>query len=143
MRAIRLHQFGPPENLRLEDVDEPVAGDGQLRVVVEAAGVHVVDTRLRAGEAGGPFAPPELPSIPGREVAGRLESGERVVVHLGRAPHAGGYAEVGVADASSVHRLPEHVDAAEAVAMIGTGRTALLVLDEAQVTADDVVLVPG
>src|SRR5207249_3377809 len=81
--------------------------------------------------------------IPGREVAGRLESGERVVVHLGRAPHAGGYAEVVVADAGSVQRLPEHVDAAEAVAMIGTGRTALLVLDEAQVTADDVVLVPG
>jgi NADPH2:quinone reductase len=84
-----------------------------------------------------------LPSIPGREVAGRLDDGTRVVVHLGRAPHAGGYAELVAANASTLHELPDHVDAADAVTAIGTGRTALLMLDGVVITPDDFVLVRG
>jgi NADPH2:quinone reductase len=150
MRAIRLYQFGPAENLTFEEVPDPVPGAGQVLIAVEAAGVHLMDTALRQGTAGGgPVAPPTLPTIPGREVAGTVEAvgesvdarwvGKRVVVHLGPVP--GGYAERAVARVESVHEIPEHVSAAHAVATIGTGRTAMGILEQAALTAEDVVLV--
>src|SRR5262245_30003340 len=112
MHAIRLHEFGPAENLRYEEVPDPVPAEGQLRIRVEAAGVHLVDTVLRSGEyEGGPMALPELPTIPGREVAGTVDAagtradqdwvGRRVVAHLGMVP--GGYAELALTDAARAH----------------------------------------
>lgn len=150
MKTIRLHAFGPAENLRYEEAPDPVPGEGQVLIRVEAAGVHLVDTMLRSGAAGGgPIPVPDLPTIPGREVAGRVEAvgpetdaawiGKRVVVHLGPVP--GGYAELAVAKAESLYELPDHVDAAQAVAAIGTGRTTAGILSQAQLTAEDVVLI--
>ena len=119
-------------------------------IQVEAAGVHLVDTMIRAGTTGGsPIPVPELPTIPGREVSGRVTAvgpgvdpswiGKRVVVHLGMVP--GGYAELAVAKVESLYELPDHVDAAQAVAAIGTGRTTAGILNQAKLSADDVVLV--
>jgi NADPH2:quinone reductase len=67
--------------------------------------------------------------------------GRDVVAHLG--PASRGYAEKAVTDAARLHRLPPGVSPDVAVAMIGTGRTAMLVLDAAAITADDVVLIPA
>ncbi len=149
MHAIRLYEFGPAENLRYEQVPDPEPVEGQVRVAVEASGVHLIDTVVRAGTTGGPLTPPELPTIPGREIAGVVESigdgvdpdwiGRRVVAHLGIAP--GGYARRAVVAASSLHTVPDTSAADAAVTMIGTGRTAVGVLDVAAPTADDVVLV--
>jgi NADPH:quinone reductase len=150
MRAIRLHEFGPAENLVYEEVPDPVPAAGEVLIAVEAAGVHLMDTALRAGTAGGgPVPLPTLPTIPGREVAGRVEgvglgvdgswAGKRVVVHLGPVP--GGYAEKAVAKVESLHEIPDHLDGATAVATIGTGRTAIGILDQAALTSDDVVLI--
>ena len=138
MKAIRQHRFGGPEVLRFEDVADPVAGDGEVVIDVEAAGVHLVDTTIRRGEPFGPAGVVTLPMTPGREVAGRVD-GRPVVAHLGFA--SGGYAERAVAPLASVHELPEGTDPAEAVAMIGTGRTAMLVLGQAGIEPGDVVLV--
>ncbi|GAA1127211.1 zinc-binding dehydrogenase [Kribbella jejuensis] len=150
MKAIRLHAFGPAENLVYEDVPDPTPGPGTVLVDVEAAGVHLVDTMIRAGTTGdSPIPVPELPTIPGREVAGRVLGagpdvnpswiGKRVVVHLGMVP--GGYAERAVAKVESLYELADHVDAAQAVAAIGTGRTTAGILQQAQLTMEDVVLV--
>ncbi|WP_116947988.1 zinc-binding dehydrogenase [Jiangella endophytica] len=150
MHAIRLHEFGPAENLRFEEVPDPLPAAGQVRVAVEASGVHLIDTVLRAGQGGGgPLPLPALPSIPGREVAGTVDSagdgvdaawvGRRVVAHLGQA--GSGYARLAVVPVGSVHVLPDGLEPDAAVAMIGTGRTAVGVLDRAALTADDVVLV--
>lgn len=149
MRAIRQHAFGGPQELRLEDVPDPHPGDGQVRIRVESAGVHLIDTWIRRGEARGPFPLPELPMTPGREVAGVVDEvgrdvderllGRRVVADLGKAN--GGYAELALARVESVHVLPEGLDADHAVAMIGTGRTAMAVLEVAAPTADDVAVV--
>jgi NADPH2:quinone reductase len=49
MRAIRLHAFGPAENLRYEEVDDPEPGDGQVRIAVSASGVHLIDAAIREG----------------------------------------------------------------------------------------------
>ncbi|MFB6722238.1 zinc-binding dehydrogenase [Kribbella sp. NPDC056345] len=150
MKTIQLHEFGPAENLRYEDAPDPVPGPGMVLIQVEAAGVHLLDTFLRAGDfEDSPFTAPELPTIPGREVAGVVREvgpevddawvGKRVVVHLGMVP--GGYAELAVAKVESLYELPDHVDGVQAVAAIGTGRTTAGILAQAALTADDVVLV--
>src|SRR3954471_7064437 len=70
MHAIRLYAFGPAENLSYEEVPDPVPAEGQVRIQVEASGVHLIETMLRRGVGGGPPLPPELPMIQGAEVAG-------------------------------------------------------------------------
>ncbi|MFF8380792.1 zinc-binding dehydrogenase [Streptomyces sp. NPDC015661] len=151
MHAIRLHAFGPAENLTYEEAPDPLPGPGQVRVRVAAAGVHLLDTALREG-ATGPFpAPAALPTIPGREVAGTVDAlgegtdpswlGRRVVAHLGMNP--GGYAELAVTDAARLHALPDHLGEAEAVAMIGTGRTTLGILGFTELGPDSVAIVPA
>ncbi|MEU5278542.1 zinc-binding dehydrogenase [Streptomyces asoensis] len=151
MRAVRLHTFGPAENLRLEEVADPVPGPGQVLVSVEAAGVHLLDTALREGHQGPAPAPTVLPTVPGREIAGVVEAlgegtpdswlGRRVVAHLGFAP--GGYAERAVTDAGRLHEIPAGLDPARAVAMIGTGRTALGILQFAELGPGTVAVIPA
>jgi NADPH2:quinone reductase len=68
MHAIRLHAFGPPENLRYEQVADPTPGPGQARIAVAAAGVHLIDTALRAGRAMGPHAAVEARTTLGKTV---------------------------------------------------------------------------
>ncbi|WP_333766937.1 zinc-binding dehydrogenase [Streptomyces sp. IBSBF 2435] len=149
MYAVRLHAFGPPENLRYEEVADPVPGPGQVRIAVGAAGVHLVDTMLRAGKYGGPMALPDLPTVPGREVAGTVDAlgpgadpqwlGRRVVTHLGTVP--GGYAGLAVADTARLHAVPGGLDLPAAVAMIGTGRTTMGVLRLSALGPDDTAVV--
>jgi NADPH2:quinone reductase len=149
MHAIVLREFGPADNLRYEDVDDPSPGPGQVRIAVAAAGVHLIDTKIRTGIRMGPMPLPKLPDIPGREVAGTVDAvgdgveetwlGRRVVAHLG--PASRGYAELAVREVEHLHALPDDVREAVAVAMIGTGRTAMAILEVARITAADVVLV--
>ncbi|WP_328561188.1 zinc-binding dehydrogenase [Streptomyces coelicoflavus] len=149
MHAIRLHAFGPAGNLVLDEVEDPAPGPGQVRVAVRAAGVHLLDTSLREGIQGPTPALPELPTVPGREVAGVVDVlgegtpeswlGRRVVAHLGFAP--GGYAELAVTDLGRLHEIPANLDFAEAVAMIGTGRTTMGILQFADLGPGSVAVV--
>ena len=149
MKAIRQYEFGGPEQLQFEERPDPEPGSGQIRVAVAAAGVHLIDTTIRRGVQTGAFPLPVLPITPGREVAGAVDAigpdvdeswlGRRVVVHLGLA--SGGYASSAVANVADLFPLADHVDAAAAVAMVGTGRTALGILEATELTSDDVVLV--
>ncbi|MDG9718652.1 zinc-binding dehydrogenase [Streptomyces sp. DH24] len=151
MHAIRLHAFGPAENLTFEQVEDPRPGPGQARIAVAAAGVHLLDTALREGERGPLPERPALPTVPGREVAGVVDAlgggvdahwlGRRVVAHLGFAP--GGYAELAVTDAGRLHEIPERLDFAAAVAMIGTGRTAMGIVRFAEPGLGTVAVVPA
>ncbi|MFF0017690.1 zinc-binding dehydrogenase [Streptomyces sp. NPDC005374] len=151
MHAIRLHSFGPAGNLTYESTDDPLPGPGQVRIAVRAAGVHLLDTALREGRQGPLPKPTALPTIPGREVAGTVEFlgdgvaalwlGKRVVAHLGFAP--GGYAELAVTEVERVHEIPGNLDFAQAVAMIGTGRTAMGILQFTELGPDSVVVIPA
>ncbi|WP_029431465.1 zinc-binding dehydrogenase [Blastococcus sp. URHD0036] len=153
MRAIRLHEFGAPDRLVLDELPDLTPAPGEVRIAVEAAGVHLVDTTLRRGDPGPVSLPrPELPTIPGREIAGVVDQlgagvdpawlGRRVAAHLGAVP--GGYAEQAVtAVDGQLFVLPEQVGWADAVAAVGTGRTAQGVLELEPPSADDVVLVPS
>ena len=150
MHAIRLHEFGAPENLFFDELPDLDPAPGQVRISVEASGVHLIDTSIRRGEPG-PIDPPTLPTIPGREVAGVVDSvgdgvegswvGRRVAAHLGPVP--GGYADQAVTDVSNLIPVPDHVAFPDAISAIGTGRTALGILELEPPSAGDTVLVPS
>ncbi|MFG1789943.1 zinc-binding dehydrogenase [Nocardia sp. NPDC049149] len=147
MRAVVLHAFGPAGNLRYETVPDPIPRAGQVRIVVKAAGVHLIETAMREGLPIGPPLP-ELPAIFGGEVAGIVESvGPGVDTSLVGADVvtsrsvSGGYSELAVAEVTALHRIPAGLDYESAAAMIVTGTTTIEVLDIAALTADDVVLV--
>ena len=72
MKAIRVHQYGGPEVLQLEDVPDPTPGAGQVLVRVKAAGVNPYDTYMRAGSYGA--TNPTLPFTPGSDAAGVIEA---------------------------------------------------------------------
>lgn len=151
MRAIVQREFGASEVLRIEEVALPVPAEGEVRVRVAAAGVHAVDLDIRRDAAPPSMPRPVLPMTPGREVAGVVDAvgagvdaglvGERVVAHVGF--RSGGYAEFALAVASALHPIVDGVTFSQAVATIGTGRTAQLVWDAAQIRSTDVVVIPG
>ncbi|MFJ4834801.1 zinc-binding dehydrogenase [Streptomyces sp. NPDC088747] len=153
MQAIRQHAFGPAENLSYERTEDPEPGPGQVRIAVVAAGVHLLDAAIREGFKGPLPEAPALPMTPGREVAGTVESlgegvarlwlGKRVVAHLGQSPTSGGYAELAVTDVDRVHEVPRNLDFAQAVAMIGTGRTTMGILQFADLGPESVAVVPA
>ncbi|MBR7827905.1 zinc-binding dehydrogenase [Actinospica sp. MGRD01-02] len=157
MRAIVVREFGGPEVLRIEEVPDPVPGAGELLVRVVAAGIQFVETQARTGALQGvsPVAPKSLPWIPGREVAGDVIAvgagvapdwvGRRVLgltVPVNGGP-GGGYAELAVVQAENSHQLPDTLDYADAVSLLGTGRTALALIEQSEVGKGDTVLVEG
>src|SRR5271154_1600874 len=114
MKAIRVHEFGGPEVLRLEDLPNPSpSSPGQIVVQVKAAGVNPVDTYVRAGTYA--FKPP-LPYTPGMDAAGVVESvgqgvtrakeGDRVYL---AGTITGSYAEKTVCTEAQVHQLPQKI----------------------------------
>lgn len=117
MKAIRVHEFGGPEVMKLEDVPELVAGRGQVVVRVHAAGVNPVDTYIRSGMYA---TKPPLPYTPGMDAAGGVESvGEGVTrVAIGARVYcagtiSGAYAERTLCDEAQVHPLPERISFAQ------------------------------
>ena len=124
MRAIRVHKFGGPEVLQLDEVTDPKPGPGQVLVRVRAAGVNPVDTYVRSGN----YAMlPALPYIPGNDCAGvietagdgvaRFKKGDRVYVVRPTTPMSGAYAELALCDASMVHPLPTNVSFSQGAAL--------------------------
>jgi NADPH2:quinone reductase len=121
MRAIVVREVGGPEVLRLEDVPDPVAGDGYVLVRVEAAAVNHVDVSQRAGMGGA-----TLPFTPGFDAAGtRVDTGARVIV----SGQIGCYAELVSAPAEFVYSIPDTLDVVEAAALGVTYRTAWAALE--------------
>ena len=67
MKAIRIHEPGGPDVLRLETVDDVQPGPGQIAIRVRAAGVNFIDVYHRSG-----LYPQPLPFTPGLEAAGEV-----------------------------------------------------------------------
>jgi NADPH2:quinone reductase len=122
MKAIRIHQFGPTEEvLRYEDVPTPEPTANEVLIKVEAAALNRADLGLRKGTYR--VSADELPIIPGREFAGTVAKmgpgvkdykvGERVLAYSGK----GGYAEYAIAKIPEVRPIPNGVDAQTAAAI--------------------------
>jgi NADPH:quinone reductase len=113
MKAVRVHEFGPPEVMKLEEVPDPQVQAGHIVVRLHAVGVNPVDTYIRAGIY--PTKPP-LPYTPGMDGAGVVEAvGEGVQrFHVGDQVYLAGsatgtYAEKALCLEAHVHPLPEGV----------------------------------
>ncbi|MDX8034113.1 zinc-binding dehydrogenase [Lentzea sp. BCCO 10_0856] len=145
MRAVRVHEFGGPEALRLDEVPEPVAGPGQVVVGLTVADVILLDTLLRRGW-GGEFFPRHPPYVPGGGGAGHVLSvGEGVdPAWLGRhvvGRGQSGYAEQVVFAADEIVEVPEGLSSIEATAMLHDGATAVLLSRRTKIAEGDWVLV--
>jgi NADPH2:quinone reductase len=135
MRAIRMHETGSPEVLRLDEVDVPTAGEHQVLIRVAVAGVNFTDVMARQGVYLTRDAAPQLPAVPGTEVAGVVTAagpgapsdlvGRRVVAFV-----RGGYAEYAVAPVALVTELPDGVDLDSAVACLVQGVSAWQLLSD-------------
>ncbi|MFH8487173.1 NADPH:quinone oxidoreductase family protein [Streptomyces longisporoflavus] len=113
MQAWQVHQNGEPGAvMRLEDVDRPVPGDGQLLLKVRAANINFPDALLCRGQY---QVTPPLPFTPGVEICGETEDGRRVIANP--ALPYGGFAEYAIADAAAVLPAPDALDDAEAAAL--------------------------
>ena len=73
MKAIRIHGYGGPEVLRLEDIPQPSPGPGELLVRVHAASVNPVDWNVRQGHMQ-QFLPLKLPAVLGWDLSGVIEA---------------------------------------------------------------------
>jgi NADPH:quinone reductase-like Zn-dependent oxidoreductase len=124
MGAIRIREFGGPEMLRLESVEVPTPGTGELLVKVAAAGVNPVDYKIRSGRYPA-VKQDKLPFVLGREVAG-------IVVECGQAASQfcegdavfampgigrGGYAEYAVVKVTEAAPKPASLDVIQAGAV--------------------------
>lgn len=127
MTAVRFHKYGGPDVLRLEQVERPDPGPGQVLVRVHAASVNPVDWKLRRGDLKG-MMDVTFPSTAGQDLAGVVEAaGDGVTaIQPGDAVYAmmptgqtGAYAEYAVLDEGGVARKPASLDfnAAAAVPM--------------------------
>ena len=146
-RAVVLDGYGPPEMLRVGEVDVPAPGAGQIRIAVRFAGVGPTDLAVRAGHLQAVF-PAGAGAVLGFEAAGVVESvgagvtdvaaGDEVAVLL---PRLGGYAELAVADYWV--RKPARVAWADAAALPASGEAAVRVLDQLAVRAGETMLLLG
>ena len=134
MRAVLCKQFGPPEDLVIDEVADPTPGPGEVLIEVKAAPVTFPDTLMLEDKY---QFKADLPYIPGGEVAGTvtaigadvtgIEVGERVVSGLGA---VGGYAEFAVAKENAVRKLPDGVGFAESTGLLYAHGTTYYGLNE-------------
>lgn len=147
MKAVLCKEYGPPENLSVEEVPDLAPGKGQAVVAVKACGVNFPDTLIIQGKY--QFKPP-LPFSPGGEVAGVVKAvGEGVAnVKPGDPVIAftswGGFAEQVVAEAAQLIPIPPGLDFPTASAFVLTYGTSIHALkDRAQLQAGETLLVLG
>ncbi len=139
MQAVRVHEFGDPDVLVLEELPRPEPVEGEVLVRVQAAGVNPVETYVRAGLYG---ALPALPYTPGVDGAGvRVDTGERVYV---TGSLSGTYAEYALCREDDVRQLPETLSYAQGAALGTPCTTAYRALfQRARATAGERVLIHG
>jgi len=152
MKAIRFHEYGGPEVLRLNEVDLPTPGPGQVRVRVAATSFNGVDANIRAGRMQGPM-PMDLPHTLGLDLAGTIDAlGDGVdALHeddpvIGFLPFGddGATAEYVLATAADLAPAPTSIPLADAAALPLVGLTAWQALFEhANLQAEQRILING
>ena len=146
MKAVRIHKFGGPEVLQLENVPRPEPGARQVLVRVHAAGVNPVDWKIREGK----FDKIPLPTIMGSDFSGEIEAlgpdvtefrvGESVFGIVGN--ESGGYAQYALAPVSHIVEKPASLDHVQAAAIPVSAMTAWQALfDEAKLRSGQKILI--
>lgn len=125
MKAIRVHEFGGPEVMQLETVDDPRPGPGEALVRLDATGVNFIDVYFRKGAY-----KTTTPFTPGSEGAGTVVAvgqgitSPRVGDRVASTNFTGSYAELALARADRLVVLPAEVGTRQAAAVMLQGMTA-------------------
>jgi NADPH:quinone reductase len=148
MRQVQFGRFGGPEVLDIVEKPTPIPGSDQILVRVQAIGVNFAETLMRENRYA---VTPDLPAVPGTEVAGVVERvgdkvagltvGMRVAVPLfATGAVTGGYSDHVVVNATLAVPLPESISFETATALMIQGLTALYLVRQVP-PKDKVVLV--
>jgi NADPH:quinone reductase-like Zn-dependent oxidoreductase len=148
MKAVVLHEYGPPKNLKYEDFQEPKPNDGEVLVRVHAIGVNPIDWKIRSGAMKAQF-PVAFPAILGYDIAGVVGevgkgvsdfiAGDRVFARTG-----GAYAELAVVKAQELAKVPDKLDWTIAAALPVVSTTAdQLIREQAEVKSGHTILLTG
>ncbi len=148
MRAVVLTEFGPPTQLSLAELPDPVAGPGQVVISVGFAGVTFVETQIRSGHPPHPSMTPALPVVLGNGAVGTATAagpgvqsallGSQFVTTTGG---SGGYAELVAVPADQLIPVPAGLPMDHAVALLADGRTAMTLMQSASIGPGQTVLV--
>ena len=146
MHAWKCMTWGGPRHLELGRMPDPECAAGQVEIMVKACGVNFADLLLISGRY---QLRPELPFIPGMEVAGWVTAvgpgvetfsvGDHVAAYV----KYGGYADKVVAPIAQVATIPESIPSATAAAFPVSYGSAELAFDRAQLATGEVVVVGG
>lgn len=147
MKAILCKEYGPPESLVLEEVDDPEPKSGQVVIDIEACAINFPDVLMIEGQY---QFKPNMPFSPGAEVAGTVSAlgegvagiavGDKVIA----SPGFGGLAEKAAVAADSCIQVPDGIDLIHASAFLyayGTSQHALV--DRAQIRPGETLVVLG
>lgn len=147
MLAVRCHSHGPPENLELEEVDTPVAGENEALVELYAASLNFPDGLQIRGKY---QFQPDMPFIPGSEAAGIVreigpgldgfQPGDRVMA----TPGLGAFAQYASVPARGLRKIPANMDFSTAAAFTMVYTTSYYALKQrAQLRSGETLLVLG
>lgn len=150
MKAGRIHHFGPPNAIRIDEIPRPTPQEGELVIKVAAAGVGPWDALIREGKS---VVQLPLPIILGSDLAGTVDSvgtgvigfkpGDKVFGVTNK-QFCGAYAEYAVASAQMVAAMPSSLSFGEAASVPVVAVTAYQMLfDHAQLKAGEAVLIHG
>lgn len=148
MKAVVLHEYGPPKNLKYEDFDDPKPGKGEVLVRVHAIGVNPIDWKIRSGAMKELFGI-DFPAILGYDIAGVVSElgegvtgfavGDRVFARTGN-----GYGELTTVKAEELAKVPEGVELTTAAALPVPCTTAdQLIREQAEVKTGQTILLTG
>lgn len=141
MLAVRVHAYGGPGQLVLEEMPVPIPASDEVLVRVCAAGVGPWDALLRTGQSG---LPQVLPLTPGSDIAGVVEGTGEAIFGLTNPSFIGGYAQYAAAKRASIARKPASLGFIEAAsAPVVTVTAWQMLFDRANVSSGQTVLVHG
>jgi NADPH:quinone reductase-like Zn-dependent oxidoreductase len=143
MRAVLLHETGGPDVLRVEDIERPEPGDGEVLIRVHAASINPIEWKYRSG-----LMPKQVPSVLGSDISGTVEisradgfaEGDEV---FGLAA-SGAYAEFATTPAAMIARKPAGINHEQSAALPVAGMTAWQALfDRAALQRGQSALIAG
>ena len=150
MKAVRVHRFGPPEVIALEDVPKPEPSNGEVVVEVKAAGIGPWDALIRSGKSA---LPQPLPLVLGSDLSGVIDSiGPGVepfkvgdeVFGVTNEHFTGAYAEYALAKAAMIAPKPKSLNHTHAASVPVVAVTAWqMVFDFARLSSGQSVLIQG
>ncbi len=128
MRALRIHAYGGPEVMRIEEADRPLEKNGFALLKIQAASVNPIDWKIRSGVVAKIF-PLSFPRILGRDCAGETADG-RLVAGVGDPRLDGTHAEYALLNEKHFCQVPEGLSAPEAASLCVAGLSAYIPLVE-------------